>query len=194
MKIKAFAVIDTNVLISSTISKKGFTHDVIDLVQSDNIIPIFDKRILQEYYNVFHYDKFQNIRFTFNEKDIYDTLYTVVSNGLFINEVDEIKDFFKDNKDVPFFEVKMSSEELESYLVTGNIKHFPESDTTVTPKEMISIMKYLEKFILKDRDYELDVKQIIENAVLTDKYVSGNKLLDKMFNEKEKTIKKDYFR
>ena len=37
-----------------------------------------------------------------------------------------------------FYEVKMSKE--DAYLVTGNIKHFPNTPLVVTPKEMIEIL------------------------------------------------------
>ena len=44
MKIKVFAVIDTNVLISAVISRSGFTQDVVQLIKCSNIIPIYDFR------------------------------------------------------------------------------------------------------------------------------------------------------
>ena len=46
MKIKSFAVIDTNVVVSSVISKTGFPKIIIEYVEEGNIIPIYDKRIL----------------------------------------------------------------------------------------------------------------------------------------------------
>lgn len=195
MKIKVFAVIDTNVLISAAITKKGFPQDILELIKNGNINPIYDKRILCEYYQVFHYDKFkkENKAF-FKESDVYDILYNVVSNGAFINNIDTVKETLKDNKDIPFFEVKMSSEELGTYLVTGNTKHFPDSDTIVTPKEMISIMNYLEKFVFKDKDYEQNIQQLKEDIIKTNKYESGINLLDKIFDVKEKKIKEDFFR
>ena len=49
------------------------------------------------------------------------------------------EDSFIDLKDVVFYEVALSHE--DSYLVTGNIKHFPKSPIVVTPAEMLAIMK-----------------------------------------------------
>ena len=49
-------------------------------------------------------------------------------------KADEI---FRDPKDVVFYEVALSKE--GSYLVTGNIKHFPKSPIVVTPAEFLSI-------------------------------------------------------
>lgn len=41
-----------------------------------------------------------------------------------------------------FYEVALSSE--DSYLVTGNIKHFPKEPFIVTPAEMLHIIESLE--------------------------------------------------
>ena len=43
-----------------------------------------------------------------------------------------------DPDDIVFYEVKMSKE--DAYLVTGNLKHFPNTPFVVTPKEMIEIL------------------------------------------------------
>lgn len=45
---------------------------------------------------------------------------------------------FPDPDDIVFYEVKMSKE--DAYLVTGNIKHFPNTPFVVTPKEMMEIL------------------------------------------------------
>ena len=51
-------------------------------------------------------------------------------------KADEI---FPDPKDVVFYEVALSKE--GSYLVTGNIKHFPKSPIVVTPAELLEILR-----------------------------------------------------
>lgn len=46
-----------------------------------------------------------------------------------------------DSKDRVFYEVVMEERKREdAYLVTGNIKHFPESFFIVTPREMLDII------------------------------------------------------
>ena len=47
-----------------------------------------------------------------------------------------------DPKDVVFYEVAMSKD--DSYLVTGNIKHFPAVRRVVTPNEMLEILNSLD--------------------------------------------------
>ena len=55
---------------------------------------------------------------------------------------------FPDKEDVVFYEVKMAVE--DSYLVTGNIKHFPKDPLVVTPAQMVAILK--EKGIYNERN------------------------------------------
>lgn len=44
---------------------------------------------------------------------------------------------------IVFYEVAMSRE--DSYLVTGNLKHFPHNGRVVSPSDMLYIMEYGEK-------------------------------------------------
>ena len=48
-------------------------------------------------------------------------------------------EIFPDPKDDVFYEVALSKE--GSYLVTGNIKHFPKSPIVVTPAELLEILR-----------------------------------------------------
>ena len=43
-----------------------------------------------------------------------------------------------DEKDRPFYEVSLSMD--DSFLVTGNLKHFPVTPKVVTPSQMIEII------------------------------------------------------
>ena len=53
-----------------------------------------------------------------------------------------------DPKDVVFYAIVMEKrKEEDTYLVTGNIKHFPKVSFVVTPKEMLDII--LEKEVEK---------------------------------------------
>ena len=88
----------------------------------------------------------------------------------------------------------MSTEEFEPYLITGNIKHFPESPFIVTPKEMINIMEQLDRFLSRDINYEEAITNLIGNELSTNKYTSGMELLDKIFDSENKRIKGAFFR
>ena len=46
---------------------------------------------------------------------------------------------FPDSKDVVFYEIALSKE--DSYLITGNIKHFPIRPFVVTPAEIVRVLE-----------------------------------------------------
>ena len=46
----------------------------------------------------------------------------------------------EDMKDVPIFELLLATSSLNSYLITGNVKHFPKMDNIVTPKEAMELL------------------------------------------------------
>ena len=201
MRIKAFVVIDTNVLVSALLSHSEAPFRVVELVKSGNIIPIFDKRILKEYYEVFQYDKFKSEKHLISEEISKDLLYTIVKNGIFINDVEKIKDEFynimNDKKDIPFFEVKESSYEFNSMLVTGNVKHYaiPNDSSIVNSKELLNIMNQMERFVKIDIDYESVVIQLIKENLDTPKYTDGDDLLDDIFEgDNDISIKHSYFK
>ena len=168
MKIKAFAVLDTNVLVSAVISSSGYPYDILRLIQSGNVIPIYDERMLNEYKEVFHYDKLKISEETFQQ-----TFTLILKSGLLIQDVETTKAQLLDQSDIPFFEVKESSEEFNSVLVTGNLKHYPEQRDIITPKEFILLLDQMERFIKIDFDYEKNVQQIIGDQIASGKYIEG---------------------
>lgn len=46
-----------------------------------------------------------------------------------------------DMDDLVFYEVVMEKREDDAYLITGNIRYFPEKDFIVTPAEMMAIIE-----------------------------------------------------
>lgn len=136
MKGKIFAVIDTNVVVSALISKSPANNplSVMLSVYSGEITPIFNDDIIAEYREVLSRDKFH-----LNKNDIDSALKVIVDYGLNLERTVVTNEVFPDPKDIVFYEVKMSKD--DAYLVTGNIKHFPNKPFVVTPKEMIDILK-----------------------------------------------------
>lgn len=129
---KVYAVIDTNVIVSALISKRleSFPLSVVTHVYSGVITPVFNDEIVKEYQEVLSRDKFH-----LNSKDIDLALKTITDCGLNMQRTKVTDQEFRDPKDIVFYEVKLSKE--DAYLVTGNIKHFPNKPFVVTPKEMI---------------------------------------------------------
>ena len=54
---------------------------------------------------------------------------------------------FNDPDDAVFYEIALSAiKSREAYLVTGNIRHFPQKEFVVTPRDMLNIvLSYIDK-------------------------------------------------
>lgn len=198
MRIKAFVVIDTNVLVSALLSDSSAPFKVMELVEKGNLVPIFDKRMLKEHYEVFHYDKFKNPRHLITDEVLRNIIYTLVSNGIFINDVNTTKqalyEIMPDKSDIPFFEVKESSHEFEPMLITGNTDDYPNDSCIVTPRELLAILKQMDRFVQKDFEYDIIINKLIETNLKLAKYVSGDELLNDIFEDiPTRTIRQSYF-
>ena len=45
-----------------------------------------------------------------------------------------------DKKDLPFYEVALKMREDGAYLVTGNLKHFPQEAFVVTTRQLLELL------------------------------------------------------
>ena len=129
-----YAVFDTNVLVSSLLSKRDDSPAVVllDYVLSGQIVLLYCNEIIAEYDEVLHREKFE-----FSDESI-NAVLEMVKMGLCLESTPSGASF-PDADDAVFYEVALSKE--GSYLVTGNQKHFPKSPIVVTPTEMLRIVR-----------------------------------------------------
>lgn len=132
---KYYAVIDTNVLVSAALKWESVPGSIIDLAFNDVIVPLVNKKILDEYKSVLLRPKFH-----LTEKIVSDILRELISHALDISE-EHLDIELPDPKDRVFYEVTMQARKDEdAYLVTGNIKHFPTKPFVVTPRQMLDLI------------------------------------------------------
>ncbi len=131
-----YAVFDTNVLVSSLLTKRTdtATAKVINAISSGNIVPLYNQEILNEYDAVLHRTKFP-----FSEQRIRRILLMIRQFGLAVNP-SPTGEILVDMDDLVFYEIVMEKREDGAYLITGNIRHFPKRDFIVTPAEMMDIL------------------------------------------------------
>ena len=131
---KIYAIIDTNVIISALLSyhQDSATVKILDHLYDRTIIPVYNDEILNEYAVVLRRPKFK-----FSEVTINATLEAIKKGGMRSDRI-RTNENLPDPKDVVFYEVTLSVE--DSFLVTGNIKHFPKKPFVVTPAEMLQII------------------------------------------------------
>ena len=128
-----YAVIDTNVLVSALITKnpEAATAQVVRLLLDNGFIPMYDADIIAEYKDVLHRPKFP-IR-----PDVADSLISyIIEHGAEASRVN-FDESMPDDDDRVFYEVTLSKE--DSFLVTGNLKHYPVSPHVITPTQFIQV-------------------------------------------------------
>ena len=132
---KYFAVIDTNVLVSSLLSSKSdsATVQIMEKVFKKEIIPLYSKEILDEYKNVLNRKKFNF------SKNLVDYMLSAIENFGILKTPSEVEIILPDMKDLPFY--KIISDDDDSYLITGNLKHFPKNERILTAREMLNLIE-----------------------------------------------------
>lgn len=130
-----YAVIDTNVIVSSMLNNDSIPGRIMQYVSSGIIIPLLSEEILKEYADVITRNKFG-----FSQISIDVLLSEIKEKGLFVKKGQTLEQFI-DQDDIVFFEIVMSARTtMDAYLVTGNMKHYPIRSYIVTPREMIEII------------------------------------------------------
>ena len=133
---KYYAVIDTNVIISAVLNYESVPGQIVVEALIGKIIPLLNDEILSEYNDVLHRPKFH-----FSEKDIEILIADIIKRGIHV-EATPLGEYMLDPKDAVFYEIVMkSTEKRDSYLVTGNLKHFPAKPFILTPREMLNLIQ-----------------------------------------------------
>ena len=131
-----YAVIDTNVLVSALITKnpESAMIKVLEAVLYGDITPLYHLDIINEYQEVLHRSKFR-----ISDAIVKKIIDAITQYGveIFPKPTGEI---FINMDDLVFYEVAMEKRDDNSYLVTGNQKHYPIKDFIVTPAEMMNII------------------------------------------------------
>ena len=137
---KYYAVIDTNVIVSSMLKHNSIPGKVVDLIFEKSIVPLLNDEILDEYYEVLSRNMFG-----FNKEVIDNTINEIKLSGIFLERKEALEAFI-DSDDIVFYEIVMSARNtMDAYLITGNLKHYPVRNYVVTPREMIEIIEHNKK-------------------------------------------------
>ena len=129
-----YAVIDTNVLVSALITKnpEAATATVVRLLLDNGFVPLYDADIIAEYEDVLHRSKFPIL------PEVADALISyIVEHGVEASRVN-FDESMPDEDDRVFYEVTLSKE--DSFLVTGNLKHYPTSPRVITPADFVNLI------------------------------------------------------
>ena len=121
-------VIDTNVLVSSLLSRQGSPAKIMALLLNGDLLPCYDYRIIHEYRMVLSRPKFG-----FEEWEIKAIVDYIESVGISV-VADPTNICFVDEDDRKFFEV---TRQCQAILITGNKKHYPIDSSIMTVNEFL---------------------------------------------------------
>lgn len=129
-----YAVIDTNVLVSAFLTRNpnSATTRIVAQLAKGKIKPLYNDEIMAEYEEVL-----SRACFHISPTRVEALIDYFRENGISAERA-EYKGLFVDESDRVFYEICLSKE--ESYLVTGNLKHYPREPRVVTPTEMLEIL------------------------------------------------------
>ncbi len=108
--------LDTNVLVSALLNSFGAPGRVLDLVLAGDLTVAYDDRVLAEWRQVLHREKFG-----FSAGDVEVLLGFVEGEGISVN-ASPLAINLPDQDDLPFLEVARAA---EATLITGNTRHYP---------------------------------------------------------------------
>ena len=133
-----YAVIDTNIFVSALIThnSNASTVKILESMYFQRFIPLYNDEIIAEYEDVLHRRKFK-----LSEDQIRVVIDFVKENGIDSSRFPYDGDM-PDEDDRVFYEVALSEE--YSFLVTGNLKHFPKTPKVVTAAQMMDILDHEE--------------------------------------------------
>ena len=129
-----YAVIDTNIFVSALIThnSNASTARVLENLLLHRITPLYNDDIIKEYDEVLHRAKFK-----LSEEQISTVIEHIKENGIDSSRFPYAGEM-PDEDDRVFYEVCLSKE--DSFLVTGNLKHFPKEPQVITAAEMMEIL------------------------------------------------------
>ena len=130
-----FAVIDTNVFVSAymTHNMDSAKSKVVEHFLNGSIKLLYNEEIMAEYEDVLsrphmHISSIEC-----------ETLFAYIRENGILSERVDFNDLFIDEDDRVFYEIMLSQD--DSFLVTGNLKHFPLTPRVVTPAQMLEILE-----------------------------------------------------
>ena len=133
---KYYAVIDTNVIVSAIIKSDSVLGSILKYALRGLLVPVLNEEIVEEYRTVLMRPKFH-----LTKEIVNSILSRLEETGIYV-DAESLEIELPDPKDLVFYEVAMKGRKSqETYLVTGNLKHFPKEHYIVSPREMLDIIQ-----------------------------------------------------
>ena len=121
-------VLDTNILVSALLTPAGIPARIFEIYKTGQIDIYYNKEIMEEYEDVLFRQKFN-----FDIQKIYQMLEKIKKTGILsVSQTSTIP--LLDETDRRFYD---TAKTCVAFLVTGNIRHYPDEEFVVTPKQFL---------------------------------------------------------
>ena len=135
-----YAVIDTNVVVSALLSglqTNTAPAKTLEYALFGKVIPVYNDEIIDEYLEVLNRPKFR-----FDKRLVNIVVSHIIRTGICSDRFPS-DEFLSDKDDIVFYEVTLSQlqKDEHTYLVSGNLKHFPSKTFVVSPREFTEIVE-----------------------------------------------------
>ena len=129
-----YAGIDTNVLVSALITHNSLsaTAKVVRLLLEGGFVPLYESNIIEEYQEVLHRSKFKLL------PDVADAIISYIKEHGIETSRTAFQELMPDEDDRVFYEVSLSVD--DSFLVTGNLKHYPQTPKVISLADFINVI------------------------------------------------------
>ena len=132
-----YAVVDTNILVSAALAKdrlQSVPYAVFQGISKHLFTPIVDENIVEEYCEVMSRSKFR-WNASYGQRFVDEILKYA------INEPVAPTDFtLPDVDDRIFYDVAFAHRDKNAYVVTGNIKHFPNVPFAISARNFLDLI------------------------------------------------------
>ena len=124
-------VLDTNIIISAALSPKGNPAKILEFVTTDDELQIYyNAAIMAEYEEVLSREHLK-----LSIKTQHRIINTIKKAGILIDPPTSTMPL-PDESDRIFYD---TAKEVNAYLITGNLKHYPEEPHILLPARFIEI-------------------------------------------------------
>ena len=128
-------VLDTNVIFSALYSQHNTPPvKILDMVFSKMLIAYISKPVFDEYADVLNRKKFEK---RIPKEKAAAALSYILSTAKYAIPPTSFFPHFPDETDRKFYDLAKAA---DAYLITGNIKHFPQDDKIITPADFLRMV------------------------------------------------------
>ena len=133
-----YVIIDTNVVVSALLNPRSNPGIVVTEALLGCLTPVLNVEILEEYKDVL-----TRPFFSFDPAVVDAVIEGLRQRSVSLNAI-ESGVILKDPTDLKFYEVTLSALGegiIDSFLVTGNLKHYPKENYIVNPAQMVELIR-----------------------------------------------------